>query len=125
MRVFKTKSFARFARRANLRDEALCQAIAHAELGLIDANLGGGVIKQRIARLGQGKSGGFRVVVLYQRGVKAFFVYGFAKSAQANIARDELAALKDLASEMLAYDDSKIDKAIASGPLIEVTCNEN
>ena len=124
MRVFKTKAFARFARKAALNDAALCKAVADAERGLIDADLGGGVIKQRVARHGQGKSGGFRTVILYRRGARAFFVYGFAKSDRANISQDELAALKELASEMLAYDEAEIMTAIASGPLIEVTCNE-
>ena len=125
MRVFKTKPFARFARKAKLEDAALCEAVANAERGLIDADLGGGVIKQRVARKGQGKSGGFRVMILYKRGERAFLVYGFAKSERANITQDELIALKDLASEMLAYDEKKIAKAVASGPLIEVICNEN
>ncbi len=124
MRVFKTKAFSRFARKAALDDGALCKAVADAERGLIDADLGGGVIKQRIARRGGGKSGGFRTVILYRRGTRAFFVYGFAKSERANVSQDELAALKELASEMLAYDDAKIAKAIESGPLIEVTCDE-
>jgi hypothetical protein len=127
LRVFKTKTFARFARKAGLGDATLCKAIVDAERGLIDADLGGGVIKQRIARPGEGKSGGFRVVILYKRGKRGkrgFFVYGFAKSERANIARDELAALRELASQMLAYDETEIAKAIASGPLIEVICNE-
>ena len=124
MRVFKVKPFARFARKAGLDDAALCKAVADAERGLIDADLGGSVIKQRVARRGQGKSGGFRVVILYRRGARAFFVYGFAKSELANIAPDELSALKELASEMLAYDDEQIAKAVASGPLIEVICDE-
>ena len=81
------------------------------------------MIKQRIARRGQGKSGGFRVVLLYRRGARAFFVYGFAKSGRANISHEELAALKELASEMLAYGETEITKAIESGPLIEVTCH--
>jgi hypothetical protein len=67
LRVFKAKTFARFARKANLENAALCEAIANAERGLIDADLGGGVIKQRVARKGQGKSGGFRVMILYKR----------------------------------------------------------
>lgn len=92
MRIFKVKSFTRFARRAGLADSTLCEAIANAERGLIDADLGGGVVKQRIARTGQGKSGGFRVMILYKRGVRAFFIHGFAKSERANIAPDELAA---------------------------------
>ena len=124
VRVLKTKAFARFARKAGLDDAALCGAVADSEHGLIDADLGGGVIKQRLARRGQGKSGGFRVVILYQRSARAFFVYGFAKSERANILQDELAALKELASEMLAYGEAEMMKAIASGPLIEVTCNE-
>lgn len=124
MQVFKTKTFARFARKAHLEDAALCEAIANAERGLIDADLGGNVIKQRVARQGQGKSGGFRVMIVYRRGARAFFIHGFAKSQRANIARDELAALKELASEMLAYDDEEIARAIASGPLMEVTCHE-
>jgi len=124
VRVLKTKAFARFARKAALDDAALCKAVADAERGLIDADLGGGVIKQRIARCGRGKSGGFRTVILYRRGTRAFFVYGFAKSDRANVSQDELAALKELASEMLAYDEAEITKAIESGPLIEVTCNE-
>jgi hypothetical protein len=120
----KTRPFARFARKEGLDDTALCKAIADAERGLIDADLGGGVIKQRIARRGQGKSGGFRVVMLYRRSSRAFFVYGFAKSVRANISQDELAALKELATEMLAYNEGEITKAVESGPLIEVTCNE-
>lgn len=119
----KTKAFARFARKAALDDAAICNAVADAERGLIDADLGGGVIKQRIARRGSGKSGGFRTVILYRRGARAFFVYGFAKSDRANITQDELAALKELASEMLAYNEAEITKAIESGPLIEVKCN--
>lgn len=99
-------------------------AVADAERGLIDADLGGGVIKQRIARRGQGKSGGFRVVILYRRGARAFFVYGFAKSERANISQDELAALKELSTELLAYTEGEIMRAVASGPLIEVTYNE-
>jgi hypothetical protein len=124
VRVFKTKAFARFARKVDLGDAALCEAIANAERGLIDADLGGGVIKQRVARQGQGKSGGFRAIILYKRGIRALFVYGFAKSERANITQDELAALKELASEMLAYDERDIARAVASGPLFEVTCNE-
>jgi hypothetical protein len=119
-----TKPFERFARTAKLSEGILCRAIAEAERGLIDADLGGGVIKQRVAREGQGKSGGFRVMILYKRGARAFFVHGFAKSEQENISRGELAALKELASELLRRDDAQIKRAVASGALIEVHCNE-
>jgi hypothetical protein len=122
LRIFRTKAFARFAKKAGVSDGALCQAIAAAERGLVGADLGGGVIKQRVAREGQGKSGGFRVIILYKRGTCAFFVHGFAKSDRANIMQDELAALKELAAEMLPYDDRALTMAVESGALTEVIC---
>ena len=89
MRNFKNAWFHRFARKERIEDSALQEAIERAEKGLIDADLGGSVIKQRVARPGQGKSGGFRTVILYRYGERAFFVYGFAKSDLDNITADE------------------------------------
>ena len=89
MRIFKNKSFMRFARKADLGDAVLCEAIREAERGLIAADLRGGVIKQRIARPGQGKSGGFRVLIVFKAGMRAFFVHGFAKNERDNIRDDE------------------------------------
>ena len=82
------------------------------------------MIKQRIARPGQGKSGGFRMLIVFRAGVRAFFVHGFAKNERENIEKEELAALKKLASELLAYDERTIARAVASGALIEVMCDE-
>src|SRR3984893_16785411 len=96
-------------------DAVLCDAIQDAERGLIAADLGGGVIKQRIARLGLGKSGGFRRLIVFRADARAFFVHGFAKSEKDNIGRDELIALKKLASELLAYNDRAIARVVASG----------
>ena len=124
MRIFKNKAFTRFARKADLDDAALCKSIDSAERGLTDADLGGGVIKQRIARRGGGKSGGFRAVILFKAGARAVFVYGFAKNERDNIGDDELAAFRKLAGELLAYDDKAIGKAIAAGVLTEVMCDE-
>lgn len=123
MRIFKNKSFARFARKARLTDAVLCEAIDNASRGLIDADLGGGVVKQRIARPGQGKSGGFRTIILFRVGARAFFVHGFAKNEQDNIRDDELAAFKMLAAVLMAYDDAALAKAIANGTLMEVMCD--
>lgn len=120
MRVFRTRAFTRFARREGLEDGALFEAMQRAGKGLIDADLGGGVIKQRIARKGQGKSGGFRSIVLFRRGGLAFFVYGFAKSGRQNLRRDELMAFRALADEMLVLDRSALDAALANGTIIEV-----
>ena len=124
MRIFKNHAVVRFARKAGIADAALCEAIWDAERGLIAADLGGGVIKQRIARPGQGKSGGFRMLIAFRAGVRAFFVHGFAKNERENIEKEELAALKKLASELLAYDERTIARAVASGALIEVMCDE-
>jgi hypothetical protein len=121
MRVFKNRPFARFARKAGLSDAALRGAIRDVERGLVDADLGGGVIKQRVARPGGGKSGGFRTIILFRQGARAFFVHGFAKNDQANIRDDELAAFRMLAAEMLGYRDEAIASAVSAGVLIEVT----
>ncbi|MDE0060163.1 MAG: type II toxin-antitoxin system RelE/ParE family toxin [Defluviicoccus sp.] len=123
MRVFKTRAFARFADREEVDDDALCEAVARAGKGLIDADLGGGVIKQRIARKGQGRSGGFRSIVLFRRDRLAFFVYGFAKRDRQNLRPDELKAYRLLAAEMLAMDAPRLDAALRNRTIFEVTCD--
>jgi len=85
---------------------------------------GGGVIKQRIARPGQGKSGGFRTLIVFRAGKRAIFVHGFAKNEKDNIEREEVVALKRLAAELLAYDDKTLARVLASGVLVEVKCDE-
>jgi len=123
VRVFKNKWFVRFATAEDIDDATLCKAITDAEKGLIDADLGGGVVKLRIARGGQGASGGFRSIVVYRRGKRAFFVFGFAKKRLANIKKDELRAFKKLAKEMLALNDVEIESLKKTKALIEVTCH--
>ncbi len=88
--VFKTKWFARFARRERITDERLREAIDRAERGLVEADLGGGLIKQRVARERQGRSGGYRMLVAYRARGRAVFLYGFAKNEQENVGSDEL-----------------------------------
>jgi hypothetical protein len=124
LRIFKNKPFARFAKKAEISDSALCKAIANAEQGLIDADLGGGVIKQRVARDGEGKSGGFRTMILFRTGTRAFFVYGFAKNEQDNISNDDLISLRKLAEKMLNYNEKELTVAIQKKLVIEVMCNE-
>ncbi len=124
MRIFKNKAFVRFARKAGIDDASLCKAVKDAEKGLLDADLGGGVIKQRVARSGGGKSGGFRTLILFRIGELAFFVHGFAKNEQANIDDDELIALRKLAEVMLHYDEEALGLALANKTLIEVNCDE-
>jgi len=124
VRTFKTKAFTRFADNAGISDAALCRAVRDAERGLVAADLGAGIIKQRIARPGQGKSGGFRTLIVFRAGKRSIFVYGFAKNERGNIEKDELAALKRLSAEMLAYDDRALTRIITSGVLLEVKCDE-
>ncbi|MGE5150420.1 MAG: type II toxin-antitoxin system RelE/ParE family toxin [Rhodospirillaceae bacterium] len=123
MRVFKTKSFGRFAAKEGIRDSILRDAIRRAEVGLIDADLGGGVIKQRLARQGQGKSGGFRSIILFRRGATAFFVYGFAKNDRDNIDRQELRAFRLLAAEMLEMNEPALAVALKNGTIMEIEGN--
>lgn len=120
MRIFRNRSSTRFARKAGIADADLRETVANVDNGLIDADLGGGVTKQRIARRGQGKSGGFRVLILVKLGDRAFFVHGFAKSERDNLRKDEVAALKKLAGDLLNYDETALAKAIEAGALIEV-----
>ena len=124
MRIFATRWFARFARREGIANADLREAVRRAESGLVDADLGGGVIKQRIARRHAGKSGGFRSIVIFRTSERAIFVYGFAKNARATIGPDELVGFKRLAAQMLGYDDAALAKAVANGTLEEVGCDE-
>ena len=124
MQTFKTKAFARFTDREGLEDVALCEAMQRAHSGRIDANLGGGVIKQRIARKGGGRSGGFRTIVLFRRGDLAFFVYGFAKSNRENRRRNELMTFRLLADEYLALDQAGLTAVQSVGAIIEVKCDD-
>lgn len=117
MRVFKTKRFARDARKFYVRDAALLEVLNR---GSLDADLGGGVVKQRIARDGQGRSGGFRSIILLKPGASAFFVFVFAKNARDNITNAELGAFKQLAIQLFQLDQTALNKAVAAGSLIEI-----
>ena len=123
MRVFKNKEFSRYARRAEIPNATLCHAVSQVNTGLIDADLGGGVIKQRIARQGAGESGGFRTIILFKAGALAVLVYGFAKNERSNIHTDELMAFKLLAATLLNYDAATIAKAVAAGALTGIFCD--
>jgi hypothetical protein len=124
VRVFKTKVFARFARRARIDDRSICEAVHRAAAGLIDADLGAGLIKQRIARSGRGRSGGFRVIVIWRRKDRSIFVHGLAKNERDSIDDKDLASLKDLAALFLTYDSKKLNRAVVEGELVEVSCHD-
>jgi hypothetical protein len=90
------------------------------EAGQADANFGGDVYKIRIARPGEGKSGGYRVIVFFKSKDKTFFVYGFAKSDRDNIDRKEKSDYKELAKKYLNLSDEMIERAVKSGKFIEI-----
>ena len=124
MRIFKTKWVARFVRRERINDASLKEAIERAERGIIDADLGGGLIKQRVARPGQGRSGGYRMILAYRTEDRAFFLYGFAKNVRDNLEDDELQTFRDVAADMLARDDATLERAKAEGELQEIENDE-
>ena len=124
MRIFKSKWFAKFARKERITDAQLCEAIRNAEQGIVDADYGGGVIKQRIARPNEGKSGGYRSIVLFRRGARSFFVYGFAKNEQDNIDESDERDFKDLANIVLALSDAELKTLVDSGKYVEVTSDD-
>jgi hypothetical protein len=124
VRVFKTKGFARFARREQISDAYLCEAIRRAERGLLDADLGGGVIKQRVARPGQGRSGGYRALIAYRPKTRSVFLFGFAKSARGNVGEDELATARDIAKGWLEADEKALARAVAEGLIQEMDYGE-
>ncbi len=124
MRIFKVRTFARIQRRERILDVSLVKAVRDANQGLIDADLGDGLIKQRLARRGGGKRGGYRTVLAYRRGERAVFLYGFAKSARANIDDDELAELKRRGAGLLSAAEEAIEFMIADDELKEVTHDE-
>jgi len=124
MRIYKTKLFNRWAEKEGLADVALGTAVEELARGLIDADLGGHVYKKRIGLAGRGKRGGARTLIAFKVEDKAFFMYGFAKNARANVSDKELKALRLLAEQLLSYSTKALDKAIQAGELIEVINDE-
>ena len=120
MRVFVVKAFRRFQRKEKISDESLCEAVERAERGRVDADLGGGLIKQRVAREGQGKSGGYRTIIAYRQGDRSVFLFGFAKSGRDNISEADRRDLTDFGAMWLAAAEEDIDLAIADDKLWEL-----
>lgn len=124
MKIYKNKAFTKFARKEHISDEKLCEVIKNAEAGKIDADYGGGVIKQRIARPNEGKSGGYRSIILFRQKTRSFFVYGFAKKDRENINEDEVKEFKELARVILLLNAEGVSKLLANGTFVEVICHD-
>ena len=123
-RVFKTRPFARWAGKAGLSENALCSAVAEMIVGLIDADLGGGVVKKRVAMQGRGKSGGSRTLVATNKADRWFFVFGFQKNERANINDKQLRALQEAAADLLKLTAEQLNSAVRQEILQEI-CNES
>ena len=123
-KVFKNAWFGRFAAKHEISDRVLLEAIKRAEDGLIDADLGNGLIKQRIARAGAGKSKGFRSVVVFRNSERAFFIYGFAKSERGNLRPNELTQYRNAAKLLLALTENELNALLANGTVEEIKINE-
>lgn len=120
MHQLKTRTFQRWQKKSRVSDVALLVALAEMQAGLIDADLGGGVVKKRIASNGRGKSAGSRTLVATNKGTHWFFIYGFDKNQRSNITPTELEALQSVAGDLLAMKNSEIQAAIADGTLLEI-----
>ena len=119
-RVFRTRTFTRWMRKTGLTDEALSDAVDEMARGLVDADLGGHVVKKRVALPGKGKSGGARTIVATKLADRWFFLFGFSKNERPNIDKDELKALQEVAQELLGFNDQQLEAALAAGELVEV-----
>ena len=123
MRVFKNAWFRKFATRGRISDAALCEAVSRAEIGLVDADLGGGLLKQRVARPGAGRSGGYRTILIFRSAERAVFVFGFAKSDRANLTAEEETVYKAAAKLVLAFSEDQLKAEVASSRMTEVRCD--
>ena len=121
--IYTTRWFDRWARKQGLITPSLCAAVREMTEGLYDADLGGGLFKKRIARAGQGKSGGYRTLVATNKGNRWVFVFGFPKNERSNIDKDEQEALRKLAAHLLSLTAQALGKAQRAGELMEVDCD--
>ena len=120
MRIFKNTWFARFADKEGITDGELREVVNRLEAGQTDADLGGGVYKMRVARSGEGKSGGYRVIVFFRSEDRTFFIYGFAKSDRDNIDQGELRAFKEDAKANFSLTDKQLEYRLRKRTLLEV-----
>lgn len=121
-RVFRTRTFTRWMRKSGLTDDALCDAVSEMTQGLVEADLGGHVVKKRVALPGQGKRGGARTIVATKMADRWFFLYGFGKNERVSIDKDELKVFQEMAKELLGFDDRQLATALTAGEIMEV-CN--
>lgn len=124
VRVLKDREFDDWADEYGVTDAMLCEAAKEIEAGLIDARLGGFLIKKRVAAPGRGKRGGYRTIVGHRQGDRLIFVHGFAKNEAENITKREKEALRKLCDVYMLADDEKLARMIAGEQIVEIGCDE-
>tara|TARA_B100000459_G_C8494059_1_gene164362 strand:- start:247 stop:621 length:375 start_codon:yes stop_codon:yes gene_type:complete len=124
VRIFKTKFFAKWAKKEKLKDFTLVKAVHEMDLGLVDADLGSNVYKKRISLNSSGKRGGARSIIAYRRLDKAFFIFGYSKNERSNISDKQKQVLKLLSQDLFSYSAGKIEGLLEAKELIEVQTNE-
>ena len=124
MRVFKTKGFAQFCAKEAIDDAHLLLATKEIAAGLIHAPLGSGLFKQRIARVGGGKSGGHRTILVFRSGQLALFIFGFNKRDQDNIGPARLQQLRHIAATVLKLEITEIEAELKVGRWLEIIDHE-
>lgn len=120
MRIFKLKKFAKFAKKQHIGDDKLRAVVAEMEDGIVHADLGGNVFKQRVARDGQGKRSSYRVIIIYKKGERAFFIHGFLKADEASITDQEAELAKELAVQFIGLSDAQLKQLMESAEILEV-----
>lgn len=123
-RVFKTRYFNRWMRKTTLTDAALCEAVSEMKRGLVDADLGGGVVKKRVPLPQRGKSDSTRTLVATNKDNRWFFVFGFEKNDRANVSAKELEALQAIAADLLKLSSTEFDAHIEDDALQEI-CHDS
>jgi hypothetical protein len=123
-RVFKDLEFHRWAKGERLTDAKLCEAAAEIESGLVDARLGGFLVKKRVGAEGRGKRGGYRTIVAHRQGDRLVFLHGFDKNDKDNISQREKKALHKLGDQYMEYRDADLSRMVRDRVIIEVRCNE-
>lgn len=125
MRTFKTSWFANFAKKEQIGDDKLLEIVAELEGRQFEADLGGGIIKKRLARPGQGRSGGFRLIICFKRELRALFIYAYAKSERSDIGPNDLKAFRAAAKRLFALTEQELDQAVTNGRLLELRAGDD
>jgi len=120
MLKLKTKWFNKWARKNGISDKSLQITIENLSNNLGTTDLGGGLYKIRTARLGEGKSGGFRTILVFREAEIAIFVFGFAKTDKDNLDKEELKYFKKLAKDLLKIENKKYIELEKQGSFISL-----